>query len=294
MGLGDDRLLQFARAIPGGETMIAMTSATLVSPSSADALPPDGPVPSLAKQLIEHLRVAKKISSSISTAVTSSLPRVGLLGAHLGRPHGPDGHADLWTASDALRECSVPRRVLAIQGQSPPLDGCCVQPARSGGPLAHPCRQCAQLGRPAVCRRAAPLEAPAAFPEGIAELMREAGFSAQVEIGEFLRGGVRCVGRVSGLSRPRLLPRSGSGARSLRAPRPLRLRADALKFTSRFARDDTGSAQELTRTTSNPRIQALLFPDPGIPGGSHYGIECFVHQGVQPTCTKRSSESCLF
>src|SRR5208337_677802 len=132
-----------------------------------------------------------------------------------------------WTVSGVLREGSIPQRFLAIQGQSPPPAGRGVQSARSGGPFPHRCRQCARLGCAAVCRRAAPLEAPAAFPLGD----RRADEGRGIFLASGSRGSV-CAAECHAWSSLRdwlvLDSSPEAGLEHIFVPRPLRLRVEGL------------------------------------------------------------------
>lgn len=172
-----------------------MTSATLVSRISADSLPPDGPVPSPAKQLIELLRFKKE--DLVVDLYCRDL-------------QSPQGLAFLVMTSGV---CLVQRGTLTF-GRLP----MCYENAlfrdgfsRFKGSLRRLLAAVFSRLDPAawffILVDSAPISDAPLFVEGlrrwkrqqrstevIADLMREAGFSAHAELGQFLRGGMRCGG----------------------------------------------------------------------------------------------------
>ncbi|HME70849.1 MAG TPA: hypothetical protein VKM54_13415 [Myxococcota bacterium] len=204
-----------------------MISATLVSRIAVDDLPSDGPVPSLTRRIIELLCVEKEDlvvdlycrdlqspQGLVFLVLTSGVRMVQMGTLTFGRFPMCYEKVLLRDGFSLLRG-SFRHLLAAVFSQLDPAARFLIlvdnAPSSDAPLFAEGLRRWKRQQR---------------SHEVIAELMREAGFSVQAEIGEFLRSGVRCGGRVSGHSRPRLLPRSGAGARSVRAPRPLRLRAD--------------------------------------------------------------------
>lgn len=175
--------------------MIAMTSASLVSRVSAHALPPDGPVPSLAKHLMELLRFknedlvvdlyCRDLQSPQGLAflvLTSGVCLVQRGTLSFGRL--PMCYENVLFRDGFSRFKGSLRRLLAaVFSRLDPAARFLIlvdSATSSDAPLfAEGLRRWKRQQR---------------SPEVIAELMREAGFSAHAEIGEFLRGGVRCGG----------------------------------------------------------------------------------------------------
>ncbi|HTF34742.1 MAG TPA: hypothetical protein VK714_13720 [Myxococcota bacterium] len=172
-----------------------MTSASLVSRVSAHALPPDGPVPSLAKQLMEHLRFknedlvvdlyCRDLQSPQGLAflvLTSGVCLVQTGTLSFGRL--PMCYENVLFRDGFSRFKGSLRRLLAaVFSRLDPAARFLIlvdsAPSSDAPLFAEGLRRWKRQQR---------------SPEVIAELMREAGFSAHAEIGEFLRGGVRCGG----------------------------------------------------------------------------------------------------
>ena len=186
---------------------MAMTRTAPVPPLSGGPVPPDGPVPSLAKRIIDLLRVEKedllvdlycRDLLSIRARPEQSRPR-----AHTIAPSPFDERlAFLLLTSgtrmiqmDTLTFGKFPMRYEQVVLR----DGFSLSKAWLRRVLAAVLRQLDSSGRVLVVDSAPSLDAPLfaeglrrwsrrhRAPEVIAELMREAGFSARVETVECLR-----------------------------------------------------------------------------------------------------------
>lgn len=207
--------------------MLVLTSVTLVSRISVDALLPDGSLPCLTRRIIELLCVEKEdlvvnlycrdlqSRQGLAFLVLTSGVRMVQMGTLAFGRFPMSYEKVLLRDGFSLFKGSLRHLLAAVLSQLNPAAHFLIlvdsAPSSDAPLFAEGLRRWRRQQR---------------SPKVIAELMKEAGFFAHAEIGEFLRGGVRCGDRGSGLALRRLLPRSGAGAHSLRAPRRLRLRAD--------------------------------------------------------------------